>query len=48
MENGRIVETGRHLELMEHRGLYYEMVERQRRSMGVLSDPQSSISLKSA
>jgi ATP-binding cassette subfamily B protein/subfamily B ATP-binding cassette protein MsbA len=48
MENGRIVETGRHLELMERRGLYYEMVERQRRSMGVLSDPQSSISLKSA
>jgi ATP-binding cassette subfamily B protein len=38
MENGRVVETGRHVELMERRGLYYEMVERQRRSMGVLAE----------
>jgi ATP-binding cassette subfamily B protein/subfamily B ATP-binding cassette protein MsbA len=36
MENGRIVESGRHAELMERRGLYWEMVERQRRSMGGL------------
>ena len=35
IDNGRIVETGRHDELMSNRGLYFEMVERQRRSMGV-------------
>jgi ATP-binding cassette subfamily B protein len=35
MESGRIVEMGRHDDLMQRRGMYYEMVERQRRSMGV-------------
>jgi ATP-binding cassette subfamily B protein/subfamily B ATP-binding cassette protein MsbA len=43
MENGRIVETGRHDELTEKHGLYYEMVERQRRSMGVLSEASVEI-----
>jgi ATP-binding cassette subfamily B protein/subfamily B ATP-binding cassette protein MsbA len=38
IDNGRIVETGRHDRLMENRGLYFEMVERQRRSMGVNGD----------
>jgi ATP-binding cassette subfamily B protein/subfamily B ATP-binding cassette protein MsbA len=38
MEEGRLVETGKHAELMEKRGLYFEMVERQRRSMGVLGE----------
>jgi ATP-binding cassette subfamily B protein/subfamily B ATP-binding cassette protein MsbA len=38
MEEGRVVETGKHTELMEKRGLYFEMVERQRRSMGVLEE----------
>jgi ATP-binding cassette, subfamily B, bacterial len=42
MEEGRIVETGRHAELMEKRGLYFEMVERQRRSMGVLREDAES------
>src|SRR5213082_2338363 len=35
MDTGRIVETGKHDDLMQRRGMYYEMVERQRRSMGV-------------
>jgi ATP-binding cassette subfamily B protein/subfamily B ATP-binding cassette protein MsbA len=35
MDGGRIVETGKHEELMSKRGLYYDMVERQRRSMNV-------------
>ncbi|HEY7119651.1 MAG TPA: ABC transporter ATP-binding protein [Tepidisphaeraceae bacterium] len=35
MEEGRIVEVGGHEELMARGGMYYEMVERQRRSMGV-------------
>jgi ATP-binding cassette subfamily B protein len=34
IDNGQIIEAGRHDELMERRGLYFEMVERQRRSMG--------------
>jgi ATP-binding cassette subfamily B protein/subfamily B ATP-binding cassette protein MsbA len=35
IDNGRIIETGRHDQLMSNRGLYFEMVERQRKSMGV-------------
>jgi len=35
MDAGRIVEAGTHDELMGKAGMYYEMVERQRRSMGV-------------
>ena len=38
LEQGRMVESGTHEELMERRGLYYEMVERQRRSFGTLSE----------
>ncbi len=34
MEDGAIREVGKHDELMERRGLYYEMVERQRQSFG--------------
>ena len=34
MDEGRIVETGTHEQLMERRGLYFEMVERQRQSFG--------------
>jgi ATP-binding cassette subfamily B protein/subfamily B ATP-binding cassette protein MsbA len=35
IDGGKIIETGRHDQLMNNRGLYFEMVERQRRSMGV-------------
>ncbi|CAN5465125.1 ABC transporter ATP-binding protein [soil metagenome] len=38
IDAGRIVETGTHDELMDHRGFYFEMVERQRRSMGTLAE----------
>jgi ABC-type transport system involved in cytochrome bd biosynthesis fused ATPase/permease subunit len=34
MEDGMIREVGRHEELMERRGFYFEMVERQRQSFG--------------
>jgi ABC-type multidrug transport system fused ATPase/permease subunit len=34
MEDGRIVERGRHEELMNARGMYYEMVVRQMESHG--------------
>jgi ATP-binding cassette, subfamily B, bacterial len=34
IDAGQIIEVGRHDELMERRGLYFEMVERQRKSMG--------------
>jgi hypothetical protein len=34
MEDGAIREVGRHDELMERRGFYYEMVDRQRQSFG--------------
>jgi ATP-binding cassette subfamily B protein/subfamily B ATP-binding cassette protein MsbA len=34
MDEGRVVETGTHEQLMEWRGLYFEMVERQRQSFG--------------
>jgi ATP-binding cassette subfamily B protein len=37
MEAGRIVEVGGHEELMSGGGMYFDMVERQRRSMGVAS-----------
>jgi ATP-binding cassette subfamily B protein/subfamily B ATP-binding cassette protein MsbA len=39
MDQGQIVETGKHEELLERRGLYYEMVERQRKSF----DPQGNV-----
>lgn len=35
MDQGRIVETGRHDELMAKQGFYFDMVERQRRSFGI-------------
>jgi ATP-binding cassette, subfamily B, bacterial len=35
MDEGRVVETGTHERLMERRGLYQEMVERQRQSFGL-------------
>jgi ATP-binding cassette, subfamily B, bacterial len=38
IDEGRIIETGRHDDLMQQRGFYFEMVERQRRSMGVNGD----------
>jgi ATP-binding cassette subfamily B protein/subfamily B ATP-binding cassette protein MsbA len=38
MDAGRIVETGTHDELMDRRGFYFEMVERQRRSMGSFAE----------
>jgi ABC-type multidrug transport system fused ATPase/permease subunit len=34
MEDGRVVERGRHQELMEARGLYHDMVLRQMESDG--------------
>jgi len=36
MDQGRIVETGTHEQLLRSSGLYYDMVERQRRSFGVI------------
>ena len=38
LDEGRIVETGTHERLMDRRGLYHEMVERQRQSFGVPAD----------
>jgi ABC-type multidrug transport system fused ATPase/permease subunit len=38
MDEGRIVETGTHEQLVERRGLYHEMVERQRQSFGETVD----------
>jgi ATP-binding cassette subfamily B protein len=35
MDNGQIIEVGGHEGLMARSGMYYDMVERQRRSMGV-------------
>jgi ABC-type multidrug transport system fused ATPase/permease subunit len=34
LDRGAIVETGRHEELMNSRGMYWEMVERQRLAAG--------------
>jgi ATP-binding cassette subfamily B protein len=48
IENGRMIEGGTHAELMERNGLYYEMVERQRRSMGVLDEASVGSGMKSA
>ena len=38
MEEGRIVETGSHEQLMDRRGLYYDMVERQRMSFAPVAE----------
>jgi ATP-binding cassette subfamily B protein/subfamily B ATP-binding cassette protein MsbA len=38
MDEGRIVEVGTHESLMARQGLYFDMVERQRRSFGILSE----------
>jgi ATP-binding cassette subfamily B protein/subfamily B ATP-binding cassette protein MsbA len=38
MDHGRIIETGKHEALLERRGLYYEMVQRQRRSFDPLGN----------
>ena len=38
MDAGRIVELGTHESLMARQGFYHDMVERQRRSFGVLSE----------
>ena len=38
MDEGRVVETGTHEQLVERRGLYFEMVERQRQSFGLAPD----------
>ncbi len=38
MDQGRIVEVGTHEELMSKQNFYYDMVERQRRSFGVVSE----------
>jgi ATP-binding cassette, subfamily B, bacterial len=39
MEAGRIVEQGKHDELMRTRGLYFEMVTRQREAMAMSDEP---------
>jgi ATP-binding cassette subfamily B protein/subfamily B ATP-binding cassette protein MsbA len=38
MDQGQIVETGTHESLMARQGFYFEMVERQRKSFGMLGD----------
>jgi ATP-binding cassette subfamily B protein/subfamily B ATP-binding cassette protein MsbA len=48
MEHGQVVETGRHEELMTNRGMYFEMVERQRQSMGVDGEPIGESAFSSA
>ncbi|HXS82444.1 MAG TPA: ABC transporter ATP-binding protein [Methylomirabilota bacterium] len=39
MEDGRVIERGKHDELMAARGSYYEMVQRQSQSKGELDEP---------
>ena len=39
MEDGRVVERGKHDELMAARGSYYEMVQRQAQSGGAIDEP---------
>ena len=34
LDGGRVVESGTHEQLMESRGAYFQMVERQRQSFG--------------
>jgi ATP-binding cassette subfamily B protein/subfamily B ATP-binding cassette protein MsbA len=41
LDEGRVVETGTHEGLMDRRGLYHDMVERQRQSFGSLAEPTS-------
>jgi ATP-binding cassette subfamily B protein/subfamily B ATP-binding cassette protein MsbA len=43
MDQGRIVETGSHDELMARGGMYAEMVERQRNSMGVNGELEAEV-----
>jgi ATP-binding cassette subfamily B protein/subfamily B ATP-binding cassette protein MsbA len=38
LDDGKIVESGTHEELMARQGFYFDMVERQRRSFGVVSN----------
>jgi ATP-binding cassette, subfamily B, bacterial len=50
MDGGRIVEVGNHAQLMERRGFYFEMVERQWRAFGpasatALAPEESNLSL---
>lgn len=46
MEEGRIVEVGGHEDLMAKAGAYYEMVERQRRSMNVAGTETGEFSVE--
>jgi ATP-binding cassette subfamily B protein/subfamily B ATP-binding cassette protein MsbA len=39
MEDGRVVERGKHDDLMAARGSYYEMVQRQAQSQGPIEEP---------
>lgn len=39
MDQGRIVEVGTHEELMSKQNFYFDMVERQRRSFGIIGEP---------
>jgi ABC-type multidrug transport system fused ATPase/permease subunit len=39
MEDGRVVERGKHDDLMAARGSYYEMVQRQAQSQGPIDEP---------
>ena len=38
LEHGKVIELGTHDELIERRGLYYDMVERQRQSFETPQD----------
>jgi ABC-type multidrug transport system fused ATPase/permease subunit len=39
MEDGRVIERGKHDELMAARGSYYEMVQRQSQGRGAVDEP---------